>query len=87
MLINPSLQPHPLKPELSTAAPLRMGCVGHKVLSSQARQPAVQMFEAESSSVCVLCVGHSLLTWETSGEGETLWVGSCVTAYRRRMLE
>lgn len=46
-LINSSLHPQPLKSKLSTAAPIRMGYMGHKVLSTQARQPAVKSFEAD----------------------------------------
>jgi len=46
-LINSSLHPHPLKSELGTAAPIRMGYMGHKVLSGQGWQPAVQSFEAD----------------------------------------
>lgn len=45
-LINSSLHPRPLKSELSTAVPIRVGYMGHEVLSRQARQPAVLCFEA-----------------------------------------
>lgn len=50
-LINSSLHLHTLKSVLSTAASIRGGCMGHKVLSSQARQlfwAVKHMFEPES---------------------------------------
>lgn len=39
--------PHPLWSEPCTAAPIRMGHMGHQVRSTQAGQAAVRSFEAD----------------------------------------
>lgn len=62
VLINSSPQPHPLQPELSTAAPVRVGRVGHKVRPTRPGRQLFsvlkQMFEPESLPVCVVCAGR-----------------------------
>lgn len=60
-LINSSLHPHLLKSQLSTAAPIRRDIWDTRSfvprLGSQLVRVLKQMFEPESQSFCVMCLG------------------------------